>query len=300
VGGVLQDIVHQAEAAKLRMVKGSHIVVDRLYDHATCYIFQNGDGRIEFAIPYEGQFTLIGTTDMDFEGDPSKIEITPEETDYLLRAAGAYLKRPITKEMIRWSYAGVRPLYDDGASSAQSATRDYVLKLEGANDAPQLLSVFGGKITTSRKLAEAAVNKLSPLFPQMKKAWTASAKLPGGMEYSAVADYMAKQQKAFSFLKPQNVARLFRAYGTRMEDILGDARFASDLGQWFGPLCEREVEFLIREEFAMTADDILWRRSKLGLHLKPADIAALEKYMASRTQAPPVGTKAKRGAKVKA
>ncbi len=279
VGDVLSNVVHQAEAAKVRMVKGSHIVVDRLYDHDRCYIFQNGDRRIEFAIPYEDRFTLIGTTDMDYQGDPAQIAITEEETDYLLHAAEAYFKRPVTRDMIRWNYAGVRPLYDDGASSAQAATREYVLRLEGAAGAPQMLSVFGGKITTSRKLAEAALEKIAPFFPQMKKPWTAKAKLPGGMAYGDVPGYISAQQKKYSFLKPQNVERMFHAYGTRMEDILGEARFASDMGAWFGPLSQREVEFLQREEFAVTEEDILWRRSKLGLHMKAADIAALRAFL---------------------
>jgi len=280
VGDVLSHVVHQAEPSKVRMVKGSHIVVDRLYDHDKCYIFQNGDGRIDFAIPYEDKFTLIGTTDLDYHGEPAQVEITDDETDYLLNAVRAYFKRPISEDMIRWSYAGIRPLYDDGASDAQSATRDYVLKLEGEAGGPQMLSVFGGKITTSRKLAEAALAKAAPFFPAMKGPWTAGAKLPGGIAYGEINRYIAAQQKKYSFLKPQNVERLFHAYGTRMAEILGDARFASDLGKFFGPLSEREIEFLKREEFAQTAEDILWRRSKLGLHMKPGEIEGLKTFLA--------------------
>jgi len=279
VSDVLAKVVHQNEPAKVRMVKGSHIVVDRLYDHDRCYIFQNGDGRVDFAIPYEDKFTLIGTTDLDYQGAPERPEITDDEIQYLLGAAGAYFKRPITKDMIRWTYSGIRPLYDDGASDAKSATRDYVLKLEGAAGQPQMLSVFGGKITTSRKLAEAALAKLAPFFPQMKKPWTAGAKLPGGMTYADVPTYIAAQQKAYSFLKPQNIERLFRAYGTRMDGILQRARFASDLGASFGPLSAHEVEYLKREEFAVTSEDILWRRSKLGLHMKPDEIESLKAYL---------------------
>ena len=282
VGEVLSHVVHQAEPSKVRMVKGSHIVVDRLYDHDKCYIFQNGDGRIDFAIPYEDRFTLIGTTDLDFKGEPAQVEITDEETDYLLNAVRAYFKRPISRDMIRWSYAGIRPLYDDGASDAQSATRDYVLKLEGEIGGPQMLSVFGGKITTSRKLAEAALEKAAPFFPAMKGPWTAGPKLPGGMVYGEIESFIAAQQKKYSFLKPQNVERMFHAYGTRMQEILGDARFASDLGKFFGPLSEREIEFLKREEFAQTAEDILWRRSKLGLHMKPEEIDGLKAFLAAR------------------
>jgi glycerol-3-phosphate dehydrogenase len=261
------------------MVKGSHIVVDRVYDHDRCYIFQNADGRIDFAIPYEGKFTLIGTTDEDYKGEPGKPQISEAEIDYLLSSVNEYFKRKITRDMIRWNYSGVRPLYDDGASSAQEATRDYVLKLEGESGEAQLLSVFGGKITTSRKLAEAVLVKLQPFFPNAKAPWTSSAKLPGGMEYNDVPNYIAAQQRKYSFLKPAQVERLFRAYGTKMEMILGDARFANDLGESFGPLSAKEVEYLKTEEFAQSTDDILWRRSKLGLHMTPEQIEALRGYM---------------------
>jgi len=282
VGHVLTDVVHQPEAAKVRMVKGSHIVVDRVYDHDKCYIFQNADGRIDFAIPYEGKFTLIGTTDMDYKGAPERPDISEEETEYLLHSVQAYFKRKITKEMIRWSYSGIRPLYDDGASDAQEATRDYVLKVEGAPGQPAMLSVFGGKITTSRRLAESAMDKIAPFFPGLKGKWTAQAKLPGGLAYGDIGTYLATQQKKYSFLKPANVERMFRAYGTRMEEFLGEARFLSELGPMIGPMPEKEIEFLKREEFAVTADDILWRRSKLGLHMKPDEIEALKTYMAPK------------------
>jgi glycerol-3-phosphate dehydrogenase len=279
VSQILANVVRQNEPAKIRMVKGSHIVVDRIYDHDRCYIFQNADGRIDFAIPYEGQFTLIGTTDEDYKGEPGKPEISEAETDYLLASVNEYFKRKITRDMIRWSYSGVRPLYDDGASSAQEATRDYVLKLEGEAGEAQLLSVFGGKITTSRKLAEAVLAKLQPIFPAAKAPWTADAKLPGGMDFYGVDEYIAAQQKKYSFLKPAQIQRLFRAYGTRMDKILGDARFASDLGESFGPLSAREVDYLRNQEFVQTADDILWRRSKLGLHMTAEQITALRGYM---------------------
>ncbi|WP_246715002.1 glycerol-3-phosphate dehydrogenase [Aestuariivirga litoralis] len=287
VGDVLSNVVHQSEAAKVRMVKGSHIVVDRIYTHDKCYIFQNADGRIDFAIPYEGKFTLIGTTDLDYQGKPGRPDISAEETDYLLHSVQAYFNRKISKESIRWSYSGIRPLYDDGASAAQSATRDYVLKVEGNPGEAAMLSVFGGKITTSRKLAEAALQKLAPFFPTMKKPWTAKAQLPGGLPYAQVGSYLAAQQKKYSFLKPANVERMFRSYGTKMEEILGEARFGSELGPMIGPLSEREIEYLKREEFVVTADDILWRRSKLGLHMKPDEIEALKAYLAPKAAAKP-------------
>jgi glycerol-3-phosphate dehydrogenase len=279
VSDVLAKVVGRNDPDKIRMVKGSHLVVDKLYDHDRCYIFQNADGRICFAIPYETNFTLIGTTDEDYHGEPSKPEISQAETDYLLAAVSEYFKRPVKRDMVRWAYSGIRPLYDDGASSAQEATRDYVLKVEQPEGQPPMLSIFGGKITTSRKLAEHALEKLQPFFPKFKAPWTAGASLPGGMAYAQVAQYIADQQKAYSFLKPQNVLRLFRAYGTDMQQILNGARFASDLGKSFGPLSEREVEYLRKHEWAITADDILWRRSKLGLHLKADEIQELREYM---------------------
>ncbi len=279
VSDVLAKVVGRNDPDKIRMVKGSHLVVDRLYKHDRCYIFQNGDGRICFAIPYETNFTLIGTTDEDHKGDPGKPEISESETDYLLASVSEYFKLPVTRDMVRWSYSGIRPLYDDGASKAQEATRDYVLKLDHPAGQAPMISVFGGKITTSRRLAESVLEKLAPFFPKAKAPWTARASLPGGMAYADVQKYIAEQQKTFSFLKPQNVLRLFRAYGTDMQEILKGARFASDLGKSFGPLSEREIEYLRKNEWVQTADDILWRRSKLGLHMNPEEIQALRDYM---------------------
>ena len=279
VSQVLGEVVGRNDPDKIRMVKGSHIVVDRLYDHDRCYIFQNGDGRICFAIPYEQNFTLIGTTDMDHHGDPGKPEISEQETDYLLKSVSEYFRRPVTREQLRWAYSGIRPLYDDGASKAQEATRDYVLKLDNPQGTAPVLSIFGGKITTARKLSEAVMKELQPFFPTMKGSWTANAALPGGdFPWNEVEQRISALQKAYSFLKPAIIRRLFRAYGTEAEGILEGARFASDLGQSFGPLSEREVAHLREKEWAETADDILWRRSKLGLHMKPDEQQALRDY----------------------
>ncbi len=279
VSEVLAQVVGRNDPDKIRSVKGSHIVVDRLYDHDKSYFFQNTDNRICFAIPYETNFTLIGTTDEEFKGSPEKPEISVAETEYLLGSVSEYFKRPVTKEMIRWSYAGVRPLYDDGASSAQEATRDYVLKVDHTEGQAPLLSVFGGKITTHRRLAEHTLEKLQSFFPQATAPWTAHSKLPGGLAYGEVASYIAEQQRRYRFLDPKNVLRLFRAYGTDMQSILNKANSTADLGRFFGPLSEREIEYLRKNEWAQTADDILWRRSKLGLHLKSSEIAALRKHM---------------------
>ncbi len=280
VSEVLAQVVGRNDPDKIRSVKGSHIVVDKLYDHDKCYFFQNADNRVCFAIPYETNFTLIGTTDEEFKGSPKKPEITEAETTYLLGAVSEYFKRPVTKDMIRWSYSGIRPLYDDGASSAQEATRDYVLKVDHTVGQAPLLSVFGGKITTHRRLAEHALEKLQTFFPQAKGPWTASSKLPGGMAYEDVANYIAEQQRRYAFLDPQNVLRLFRAYGKNMQDILKDAKSAADLGRFFGPLSQREIDYLQQNEWAQTAEDILWRRSKLGLHMTSSEVAALRKYLA--------------------
>ena len=282
VSQILGQVIGQNEPAKIRMVKGSHLVVDKLYDHDRCYIFQNADGRICFTIPYEGNFTLIGTTDEDYKGDPGKPEISDAETDYLLQSVSEYLKRKVTQGQVRWSYSGIRPLYDDGASKAQEATRDYVLKLDYSEGQAPLLSVFGGKITTARKLAEAVMVELKSFFPGMTRSWTADAKLPGGdLPHDGVEAAIAALQKKYSFLKPQNVRRLFKAYGTEVESILGEARFAADLGKFFGPISEREIEHLKKNEWACSADDILWRRSKLGLHMSKHEMDALDEYLAA-------------------
>jgi glycerol-3-phosphate dehydrogenase len=280
VSAVLGGVLGRNDPDRIRMVKGSHLVVDRLYDHDRCYIFQNGDGRICFAIPYEQRFTLIGTTDQDHQGDPGAPKISEEETDYLLKSVSEYFRKPVTQDMVRWSYSGIRPLYDDGASKAQEATRDYVLKLDAPDGQPPALSIFGGKITTARKLAEAALKELQPFLPHMKKPWTDKANLPGGaFSHDEVEQRIEALQKAYSFLKPAIIRRLFKAYGTDAESILSGARFATDLGKSFGPLSEREIEHLRKHEFVETADDILWRRSKLGLHMTQDEQDALRAFM---------------------
>jgi glycerol-3-phosphate dehydrogenase len=280
VSQVLGQVVGRNDPDKIRMVKGSHLVVEKLYDHDRCYIFQNADGRICFAIPYEQNFTLIGTTDEDHTGDPGKPEISEAETDYLLNAISEYLRKPVTREQVRWAYSGIRPLYDDGASKAQEATRDYVLKLDKPDGQAPLLSIFGGKITTARKLAEAAMAELKPFFPAMTGSWTAKASLPGGdFGHDEVEQRIADLQKRYSFLKPAIIRRLFRAYGTDAQKMLDGSRFAADLGRFFGPVSEREIEYLRKNEWVVTADDLLWRRSKLGLHMKPEEQDALRAFM---------------------
>ncbi len=266
---------------KIRLVRGSHIVVRKLFEHDRCYIFQNPDGRIVFAIPYERDFTLIGTTDRDHADAPSAAVCTPEEADYLCRAASEYFAEPVTPADIVWTYSGVRPLYDDGRGSAAKATRDYTVELDEAAGQAPAIHILGGKITTYRRLAEAALAKLAPCFPAMGGDWTASAALPGGdVPVAEVEDRIAGLQDRYPFLGDRWARRLWRAYGTEAAALLGDASGPADLGRCFGAsLTEREVRWLMTREWARTADDVLWRRSKLGLHLSGEEAAALDAWM---------------------
>jgi len=282
VSHVLADLAGNAGTRRIRLVKGSHIVVPRLFAHDRSYIFQNADGRVCFAIPYQDDFTLIGTTDEDFHGDPAGVASTPAEEAYLCAAVSAYLRRPVDPVDIVWRYAGVRPLLDDGVSKAQDATRDYVLDL----DAPALLSVFGGKITTFRRLAEAAMAKLARFFPGMRGDWTAAAALPGGdFAWDAVDTVRDDLRRRYPFLSDATSRRLVCAYGTLASEMLGDARSNTDLGRCFGAdLTAREVAWLMRTEWALTAEDVLWRRSKLGMRMDAGDAARLGEYMTRTTE----------------
>lgn len=266
-------------AKSVRLVKGSHIVVPRLYEGEHAFILQNEDGRIVFVIPYEGRFSLIGTTDIPFDGDPSDVAISTDEAAYLCASVNRYFRAKISSAEMVWSYAGVRPLFDDHAKEAKAVTREYVLALEQAPDTPPLLSVFGGKITTYRCLAEHALAKLLPALGRPTgRSWTASAPLPGG-DFSdfdaALADFRARHAS----LPAASARRLFYAYGTRAERIAraqGRAGMGADLG---GGLTEAEIDYLVNEEWAVTAEDILWRRSKLGLHVPPETATKLAAYL---------------------
>lgn len=288
VGAVLHDQMKLSAPAPIRLVKGSHIVVPKLFTHDRAYIFQNADNRIIFAIPYESDFTLIGTTDLDFRDDPAKVAATPGEIDYLCAAASEYFRKPITPQDVVWTYSGVRPLYDDGEASAQETTRDYVLDLDAPEQQAPLLTIFGGKITTYRRLAEEVLRRLSRHLP-VRKPWTSTAALPGGdFPVTAVGAEIERLQLAYPFLKPAHARRLVRAYGTRADLILGKARRMEDLGRVFGPdLTEAEVSYLVQNEWAQSAEDVLWRRSKIGLRTGADDKAALETLMRSgRASAP--------------
>ncbi|MET0970198.1 MAG: glycerol-3-phosphate dehydrogenase, partial [Tardiphaga sp.] len=273
----------------VRLVQGSHIVVPKLYAHDRAYIFQNADGRIVFAIPYQDEFTLIGTTDVDYQGDPADVKITPDEIAYLCESVSEYLAKPVLAEDIVWTYSGVRPLYDDGASEAKAATRDYVFELDLPGGLP-LLSIYGGKITTYRRLAEEALEKLAPYLKgtKAKEGWTADAALPGGdFDVSAGDALIGEIQRDYPFVTPAHARRLVRAYGTRATKMLGSAKSAADLGRDFGAtLSEREVRYLMANEWAVDAEDIVWRRSKLGLRLSKDQIAALDDWLAAHRDAP--------------
>ncbi|MFP5397617.1 MAG: glycerol-3-phosphate dehydrogenase [Gammaproteobacteria bacterium] len=264
----------------LRLVKGSHVVVPRCFEHDHAYIFQNPDGRIIFAIPYEGDYTLIGTTDVEIEGDPAAARIDADETAYLCAQASRYLRRPVQPQQVVWSYSGVRPLLDDASGDPSAVTRDYLLETGAEGGAP-LLTVWGGKITTFRKLAEDAATELGRLLGDTRRPWTEGAFLPGG-DLSAFIGAPQRPDTDFErfvaavlqrrpWLPPSLARRLCRAYGSRIGRVLGDAATLSDLGAELAPgLHEAELAYLQREEWARDADDVLWRRSKLGLRCDPA------------------------------
>ncbi len=279
VGDVLQSRIGVNAREGVRLVRGSHIVVRKHYDHDKCYFFQGTDGRIIFAIPYEGEFTLIGTTDADHSAPDSKPECTPEEEAYLLDFANRYFAEPVTAQDVVWRYSGVRPLYDDGAENASAATRDYVLKVD-AQGAP-LLSVFGGKITTYRRLAESAMEQIAEQLSVKKGDWTAGVPLPGGdFPVDGVPDLLEGLLTRYPFLTRVWAQRLVRAYGTEAHVVLGDAQSEAGLGQMFGAtLSEAEVRWLMSHEYARSAEDVVWRRSKLGLRMSAEEINALDGWM---------------------
>ena len=281
VDHVLSDVVGQKDAHNVRLVQGSHIVVPRKFEDPRAYFFQNKDGRIIFAIPYEEEFTLIGTTDRDYPGDPHEVKISDAEIDYLCAAASEYFSEPVRPTDIVWTYSAVRPLYDDHASKAQEATRDYVLKSEGGNGQAPILDAFGGKITTYRRLSESMLEKIEGFLGKRGKPWTANAPLPGGDFPATGFDAEVKKLNvAYPFLDARLARRLTRLYGTRARALLGDAKSLADLGRAFGAdVYEAEIRYLMRNEWALTAEDVLWRRTKRGLHFSPEQTTALDEFM---------------------
>jgi len=273
---------------RLRLDKGSHILVRRLYEHDRAYILPAADGRFVFAIPFADDYTLIGTTDRGFSGDPAVVTPSTEEIDYLCRVANEYFRATITGADVVWAYAGVRALYDDGARKPQDIGRDYTLALDEPRGEAPLLTVYGGKITTYRRLAEDALARLGSFFPR-SQAWTARSHLPGGdFVYDGIATLVEQTQRRWPFLAAGLALRLTRAYGTRVADVLKSATAAADLGRQFGAdLCEAEVCYLMDKEWAMTAEDVLWRRSKLGLRFTAPQREALDLFIKQRATSAP-------------
>jgi glycerol-3-phosphate dehydrogenase len=284
VSNIIENTLGINSSESVRLVRGSHIVTRKLFEHDRAYIFQGSDDRIVFAIPFEGDFTLVGTTERDHADLSQEAVCSPEEADYLRAAVSEYLAVPVEAEDIVWTYSGVRPLYDDGAKSATAATREYVLSLDAPEGGPALLNVFGGKITTYRRLAEAALAKIEPHLPEMGAAWTAGAALPGGdFPYDGVDGLIAGLREDYDFLDEAWARRLVRAYGTQAREMLGGAERREQLGSQFGhDLPEREVVWLMDREWAQNAQDVLWRRSKLGLWLTDEQVDVLDAWMAQK------------------
>jgi glycerol-3-phosphate dehydrogenase len=285
VAKLFDEALEDKSPQNVRLVKGSHIVVPRLHTQPHAYMLQNQDQRIVFVIPFEDHFTLIGTTDVEYQGDPGKVHISDDEISYLLDISNNYFNKQLQPSDIVSSFSGVRPLLDDESASAQTVTRDYKLELSTQLGALPLLSVFGGKITTYRKLAEAATDKLIEFFPQASGRWTATKPLPGG-DFVDVATLSSELQTLYPWLPEQIRKRYLRSYGSRSHLILQQATTIADLGHNFGHgLFAAEVKYLIAQEWACTAEDILWRRSKLGLYFTKEQTAALADFMAQHMAA---------------
>ncbi len=288
VADVLTGVMGRNGESRLRLVKGSHIVVPAIHDGPEAYILQNPDGRVVFAIPYQGRFTLIGTTDIPYEGDPGQVAIDADEVAYLCEAVNRYFTKTTRPQDVVWTYSGVRPLYDDSAANPSAVTRDYVFDVVGGEDGePVLLSIFGGKITTYRRLAEHAMEKLQPHLPSDGAGWTGREPLPGGDMPGADFDaFLVDLARRYPGLPADLLRRYARAYGTRATRILGQAQSVADLGRDFGAgLHEAELAYLSRDEWAMTGEDVLWRRTKLGLHIPRERHGEVDAWFAGRTSA---------------
>jgi glycerol-3-phosphate dehydrogenase len=279
-----QDFAHARGRDRVRLIRGSHIVVPALYEGEQAYILQNDDRRVVFVIPYERRFSLIGTTDVPHEGDARDARCTPEEAAYLCAAVGKQFKRAPTPDNVVWTYSGVRPLHDDGADNPSAVTRDYVLKMDAPHGQAPLLTIYGGKITTYRRLAEEAVEKIDAAIGGARPSWTATAPLPGG-DFGGRALPVFEQEMArrHPWLDPATLRRLVRAYGSDIETMLDGAGGPNAMGEDFGAgFTERELDWLIRKEWARSAEDVLWRRSKLGLHMPPEGQARLAARFGTR------------------
>lgn len=282
---VLGKIKTSKNEQSLRLVKGSHIVTKKLFEGDHAYLFQNADNRVIFAIPYEHNYTLIGTTDQPYDLSDGPVKISQEEINYLCSAASEYFEHDISPDDVVWDYAGVRPLYDDKAEDASAVTRDYVLDIEEFSDGAPFLSIYGGKITTSRRLGEHAMQKLSDYYEYKTGDWTETALLPGGdLIDSDFALFTSDMRKRYPNMDSALLRRLCHGYGTRITLLLGDGTTPPEMGQHFGAgLYEIEANYLINHEWATSADDIIWRRSKLGLHMSEEERAGFTDWFNQRS-----------------
>jgi glycerol-3-phosphate dehydrogenase len=282
VTDVLAKVADHRVQGGVRLVKGSHIVVPKVHSQGHAYLFQNDDNRVVFVIPFENQYSLIGTTDVSVGTIGDAEDATPEEVEYLLRAANRFLAKTLTASDVVWTYAGVRPLYDDGTNDPSKVSRDYVTKIDSKDDAAPLLTLFGGKITTYRTLAESVLGELERFYPWIGAAWTANEPLPGG-DVKHFNGFRDEMHKKYAGLPRELVEPVVRRHGSRAVRVLGDSIAPEDLGRHFGAgLTEREVDYLVAEEWAQTAQDVLWRRTKCGLHMKPAEREAVEQHLRNR------------------
>lgn len=282
VSNILQEVVNITSSSQVRLIKGSHFTVPKLYKGNHAYILQNPDGRVVFVVPYKRDFSLIGTTDIVFATDPNHVVISNEEIEYLLQSVNYYFTRAVAKKDINWSYAGVRSLYDDKSKKASEITREYHLDLNDENGQTPIISIFGGKITTYRSLAEHVLSKLSPYFSNMTGNWTEKSKLPGGdLSGYSFDNFVKKLKQEYPWVPKRMLYRHAESYGNITHKILKNAKTLNDLGKHFGAdLYEAEVRYLIKEEWVQTCEDLIWRRSKLGLFLTEAEIAQLKEYIA--------------------
>lgn len=284
VSSLLDSVKGSQSRNQIRLVKGSHLVVPRLYDSSEAYILQHADGRIVFVIPYLNDYSLIGTTDVDYQGEPREVAIDADEIDYLLALVNGYFRTQLKADAIIWTFSGVRPLMqgEEVGQAATQVTRDYQLELESEPGAAPLLSVFGGKLTTYRKLAEAAMDKLQPFLPEMGAAWTAKTRLPGGEGIQSLEEYQEELRQGYPFLSSSDLNRIASTYGRQAEIWLDGALSLDDLGTRLGPLYAREIDYLLDQEWAQTAEDILWRRTKAGIAMSEQDRQALADFIQRR------------------
>ncbi|WP_422134858.1 glycerol-3-phosphate dehydrogenase [Endozoicomonas sp. ALD040] len=273
----------QRSPRKIRLIKGSHIIVPRIHEEPRAYILQNEDNRIVFVIPYLDQYSLVGTTDVEYKGDPADVCCSEDEKRYLCDIVNKHFKQQISLNDVVWDYSGVRPLCEDESDSPQAITRDYTMELEDQDGKAPLLSIFGGKLTTYRKLAEAAIGKLKPYFPVMGESWTKACQLPGSEGFKSVQDCTEELCNAYPWLPPEIASRFSRTYGSLSRRLMGESRSLDDLGEYFGAgLYAAEVDYLIEHEWAYQVEDIIWRRSKLGIELDKTGKTKLEAYLTKR------------------